>query len=282
MTNDTGRSAHAFLLSLLDMLADHPLSIELVAPHLKALTPARIRNEFGDLVAKFANGDAFEARNRLFLASLEFSKRRLSTKARQVLPYLTWFQGGVFEKGLLTFTELDATAWAAIRAELVATALLKVEELPQFKTPFLRFHPTLPYAARAGAVLDLEAAERRFTDTYLMVIAVATGMLDSNYCSPVVVMTLLAREEGNLRSAMCRAFQRGDQQAAVAIADLLDFYLGMAGRMREKNELRAWILSQLPRGNHLEEILCNAIREHSMSLVHQGQASDAIKTVKNL
>ena len=79
---------------LLKALDDHPLSIELVAPHLRALTPAQILNDFAQLVEKFANGDAFESRNRSLLASLTFSTRRLSAKAQAVLPWLAWFQGG--------------------------------------------------------------------------------------------------------------------------------------------------------------------------------------------
>lgn len=90
--------------SLLKMLDDHPLSIELIAPHLKTLTPAEIRSEFGCLLDRFKNDTAVEARNRSLLASLEFSKRHLSQAAQDVLPYLAWFERGVFERILLDFT----------------------------------------------------------------------------------------------------------------------------------------------------------------------------------
>ena len=83
---------------LLDALADHPLSVELVAPHLKDLAPARILADYDGLLARFAGGDAFEARNRSLLASLEFSRRHLSEETQEVLPYLGWFEGGVFER----------------------------------------------------------------------------------------------------------------------------------------------------------------------------------------
>ena len=117
------------------MLDDHPLSIELVAPHLKTLTPRQIRDEFGQLLERFADEGAYEGRNRSLLASLEFSKRRLSQAAQQMLPYLAWFEGGVFEQFLLDFTELAPEAWAPSAAELVATALLKVEELRSSTRP---------------------------------------------------------------------------------------------------------------------------------------------------
>src|SRR5262249_81053 len=120
---------------LLKMLGHHPLSIALVAPHFKEVQPRAIRDEFGRLLERFANPGAAEERNKSLLASLEFSKKRLSAAARRVLPYLAWFQGGVFESVFLGFAELTAEAWAPVRAELEATALLSGEE--GFSTPYL-------------------------------------------------------------------------------------------------------------------------------------------------
>src|SRR6185295_18033578 len=74
--------------ALLRDLQDHPLSIELVAPHLRSLTPAKIRAEFGALLERFTDDAAYEGRNRSLLASLEFSKRRLSVAAQAALPAL--------------------------------------------------------------------------------------------------------------------------------------------------------------------------------------------------
>ena len=211
---------------LLKALDDHPLSIELVAPHLRHLTPLQIREDFGELLAQFANGDAFEQRNSSLLASLTFSTRRLSAKAQAVLPYLAWFQGGVFEQFLLDFTELDAAAWEAVRAELVATALLKVEHLPQFNMPYLRFHPTLPYAARPETVTDPAAAEQRFIAVYQAVMRMADQALHGR--QPAAGMVLMEREEPNLRAAIRQAFRRGERQAAWSMADTL--YVSGTGR----------------------------------------------------
>jgi len=66
---------------LLCDLADHPLSLELVGPHLRTLTPEEIRADFGKLLDKFQQ-TADEGRNRSLLASLEFSRRHLSPAAR--------------------------------------------------------------------------------------------------------------------------------------------------------------------------------------------------------
>jgi hypothetical protein len=209
---------------LLDALADHPLSVELVAPHLKDRTPAGILADYDGLLARFAEGDVFEARNRSLLASLEFSRRHLSDAAQAVLPYLGWFEGGALERSILDFAELTPEAWAPVRAELVNTALLSVEEDIQVnKRPYLRFHPTLPYAARrqepcegrdqppAGPDLRKASAalEERFIGVYLGVAQMAHDALRGR--QPAAGMALLAREEANLRAALARAFARNER-----------------------------------------------------------------------
>lgn len=74
------------LSRMLDLLQDHPLSIELVGPHLKRLTPEEICQDFGKLLAGFTRADADVARNKSLLASLEFSMQRLSEDAQAALP----------------------------------------------------------------------------------------------------------------------------------------------------------------------------------------------------
>ncbi len=266
---------------LLYALDDHPLSIELVAPHLRHLTPIQIREDFGKLLAQFANGDAFEQRNSSLLASLTFSTRRLSAKAQAVLPYLAWFQGGVFEQFLLDFTELDAVAWEAARAELVATALLKVESvgIEVGDRPYLRFHPTLPYAARPETVTDPAAAEQRFIAIYFGVMRMADDAMSGR--QPSAGMVLVEREEANLRAAVRQAFRRGERQAAAKMADTLCVYLQRAGRRREQDALVAWVRAQLPAAV-LDETTWAATLQHAWSRFTQGQAAEAVQTVQDL
>jgi tetratricopeptide (TPR) repeat protein len=266
--------------SLLNAINDHPLSIELIAPHLKTSTPAQIRTEFRESLDRFVREDATEERNRSLLASLEFSKKRLSEAAQEVLPYLAWFEGGVFEQFLLDFAELDPEAWSSIRAELVATALVSVEELAQFKTPYLRFHPTLPYAASPNDVPDPEAAEGRFIAVYLNVMSAADDALRGG--QPAAGMALMAREEANFRAAMDSAFQRGDRHEGWSMAETLGVYLQMAGRLRERDALVEWVRGQLPEGEMLDAATCAAILQHAWSRFSQGHADEAIGMVQNL
>ncbi len=266
--------------ALLDMLDDHSLSIELVAPHLAELKPRKIRTDFGKLLERFENAGAFEARNKSLLASLEFSKKRLSKAAQAVLPYLAWFEGGVFEQFFLDFAELEADAWAAIRAELVSTALVKVEQDVQIENrPYLRFHPTLPFAARAVDVPDAEASEIRFIGVYLAVMQTADEALRGD--QPAAGMALMALEEANFRAAMNRAFQLGDRHEGGYIADTLREYLERSGRLRERDALVAWVRGQAE-GEELDAAACAAIRDHAWSLFTQGQAGEAVGMVQAL
>jgi hypothetical protein len=59
--------------------------ISLIAPHLDTMAPDQIREELRTNLERFANASAEEGRNRSLLASLEFSKKRLSPAARGVL-----------------------------------------------------------------------------------------------------------------------------------------------------------------------------------------------------
>lgn len=264
--------------ALLEALDDHPLSIELVAPHLKDLPPANIRNEFGQLLEKFANESAAEGRNRSLLASLAFSCKRLSQASQQMLPYLAWFEGGVFELFLLEFAELKSEKWQAIRNELLATALIKMEVSNEF--PFLRFHPTLSYAAKASDVPEAKAAEQRFIEVYLNVRAVAKQALFGS--QPAAGMALVAAEEANLRRAMTLAFRCGERHQGWQIADTLGVYLQMAQRLRERDALVAWVRQQMPEDAGLDEAVCEAIRQHARSQFTSGHAQEALDMVQNL
>ncbi len=272
--------------ALLKTLDDHPLSIELVAPHLKNLPPARIQAEFGQLLDRFSDERATEGRNRSLLASLEFSKRRLSPEAQAILPTLAWFEGGVFEQFLLAFANLQPEAWQPMRDELVATALIRVEELEPFNTPYLHFHPTLPYAAarQTAGVSETPAvfqdAAARFIEVYRAVRKVARDALFGR--QPAAGMALLAREEANLRAAITYAFRRGERQAAGMMADTLRLYLERAGRLRERDSLVAWVRANQPAEAGLDVAACSAILDHAWSLFTRGQAAEALQQVQGL
>ena len=264
---------------LLDLLADHPLSIELIAPHLRDLTPAEIRADFSALLDRLENPSAGEDRNKSLRASLEFSRRRLSKPSQEMLAWLAWFEGGVFERILLDFADIEPAAWEPIRIELEATALLKVETIEGFNTPYLRFHPTLSYASRPQDVPDSEAASERFIKFYLAIMGLAEKLLGGQ--QPAAGMALIEREEGNFHRALQAAFERGLRSEAQSLADILRLYLERAGRNRERDILTEWVRAHLP-NDVLDVAAGNSIRNYAWTLVRQGNVQEALNIVQNL
>lgn len=264
---------------LLDLLGDHPLSLSLVGPHLKSLKPAEICADFAGLLDRFKDETAEEGRNKSLLASLAFSTSRLSEATRGVLPWLAWFKGGAFENFILAFTQLSPDAWSAIRAELEATALLRVEDAG-FNVPFLRFHPTLPYAARRQTVSEVDVAEQRFVAVYLAVMREVDAALTGR--TAAAGMALMEREEANFRSALEIAFCRGERQPGWQLADTLGLYLRMAARLRERDALVDWVRVQMPAGEGLDDAACATIRQQALSLVGRGRSSEAVVVMQQL
>lgn len=263
---------------LLEALQDHPLSISLVTPHLKTLTPEEIRRDFARCLDRFTDDTAEEGRNRSLRASLAFSVSRLSDQARAVLPWLAWFQGGAYEMNIVGFTGLEASAWAAVRQELMATALIQIEGPQTF--PFLRFHPTLPYAAHAEDVPDVKTAEKRFIGVYFEMSREVYGVLQRN--AALAGIEVMAREEVNVRSAIDRAFRRGERQHGWALAETLQTYLQMSARPRESEALATWVRAQIPSDPSLDAGTCAVTQQHAVSLFRQGQVGESVAVLQQL
>ncbi|MCP5115744.1 MAG: hypothetical protein GY953_33365, partial [bacterium] len=242
--------------------------------------PSEIVGELRECLERFANASAEEARNRSLLASLAFSTDRLSEAAQAVLPYLAWFEGGVFELQLLNFTQIDSVVWEPIREELVATALIRIEEIPRLNSPFLRFHPTLSFATRADDIADIEAMVLRFIAVYSSVGKEIRQALDGGQTT--AGMALLTLEEANFRAALRRAFRHGSRREGAGLAATLGEYLRRAGRLRERDDLATWVRSQLPEDARLDGAACGAFLQHAMGMVSQGRADEAVAAVQGL
>ena len=265
--------------ALLDRIEDHPLSIELITPHLKDLTPTRIRDELTQRLHQFQDPSHREGRNRSLLASLEFSRGRLSPQAQAALPWLGWFEGGMFERFFLDFSQIPAADWAAIRAELGATALLRVEDLPGFNNPYLKLHPTLAeVVAAANPATDAERAGR-FIAVYFQVMRMIDDALQGS--QPAAGTAIARLEQANLRRAMDLAFAAGRHRDGWALGDTLGTYLQMAGRLRERDRLVQWVRERMP-VDRLDAAGCAAIRHHAWGLFTQGQSQAALDAVLDL
>jgi tetratricopeptide (TPR) repeat protein len=309
---------------LLVLMGNHPLSIELVTPHLKRMVIDDVLTGYAELLRQEQARAEAEAkvagreveRNESLLASLAFSTRRLSAEAQAALPWLAWFSGGVFEVVLLAFSQIDPAAWEAIRGELEGTALVSCEyEWQMGDRPYLRFHPTLPYAARPEEVPgDPAEVKGRFVAVYGAVMGAVDDALRGP--SPRAGMEVIAREEGNFRLAIARALELGwtgaatlgetlgeylervgrrefDRlaiacalelgwtDAAATLGETLGEYLERAGRRRERDRLAAWLAGQVRRGPWTAQAAMAEMRE-AEALRSQGRAGEAVAGLEEL
>lgn len=295
---DNKRFTRENLDRLLDSLSDHPLSIELVGPHLADLDPERIVDEFDKLLEKFT-GEAEVARNRSLLASLCFSGDRLSPAARAAWTWLGLFRGGVFEQLLVDVSQIEPKAWDAVRAELEGTALLRVErDIEVSGRPYLRFHPTLAYATQHGSEVgsgaavqvaegaasiiklsDLNEARRRFIKVYRLLNAAIGKALRSTGARGA--MEVLSREEANFRAAVRWAVEMGEYDVGAVMGGTFSDYLQRSTRFRERDRWVAW-LAEKGMQVKFSAAVAQAERESAWSLFTQGHAQKAIEKLEAL
>jgi tetratricopeptide (TPR) repeat protein len=265
------------LLGLVKEVGYHPLSIELVGPHLKGMTPGAIVADFKGLLGEF-KGDAEVERNRSLLASLAFSTKRLGKEAQEALGWLGMFRGGVFEQALLAVSKMDPEVWEAARAELEATALVRVErEFLVNDRPYIRFHPTL-----AHAVFGEERTvvpKQHFVGVYGMFMkATSQALLGAN---PRDGMEMMEREEANFRTAVVWALEQKAYGQASAIGDTLHEYLQRAGRLRERDRWVRWLAGEVRKGGFSQAVAYRETAE-AWSLLTQGHSREAIAKLEAL
>ncbi|WP_034925324.1 tetratricopeptide repeat protein, partial [Candidatus Accumulibacter vicinus] len=270
---------------LLDDLADHPLSIELVGPHLKTLTPEAIRADFASLLARFeqaapAAPDGGKGRNSSLLASLEFSRRHLSAAARAALPWLGLFRGGVFEAVLLDVSQLRPEDWQPIRAELQGIALVRVEDEIQIANrPFLRFHPTLAASTADDRLAQQPETRRRFIDVYGAVMQMLNKMLRGSQSR--AALAILEREEANYRCAVRWAIGDGRIREAALLGETFRHYLERSNRLRERD---AWVtmLRDATRQGAFTEDAAVYERQAAWTRLQQGDPQGAVEQLQAL
>ena len=295
---DADRLSRESLDELVRTLGHHPLSIELVGPHLRQLAPGEIIADFDSLLEHFT-GEAELERNRSLLASLRFSTDRLSPAAQAALPWLGLFRGGVFEDNLLDISQIDPATWDGIRSELEATALVRIETDIQIShRPYLRFHPTLPFACvgpacRAGPCAGTDSTtevgtdracragptRERYIQVYYSLGATINSALTGS--DPRGGMEVMAREEANFRQAVEWAVSDGDFTTAAPIGDTFRVYLESCARFRERDRWAAW-LAEAAAGAGWSEAAADAERQAAWSQFTQGEAAAAIQRITAL
>jgi tetratricopeptide (TPR) repeat protein len=273
------RLARDRLDPLLDDLADHPLSLELVGPYLGRLAPEQIRADFGKLVQEMKQ-DSDQERNTSLLASLEFSRRHLSAAARDALPWLGLFSGGVFEGNLLGVSQIEPVAWEAIRAELQGIALLRTEDDIQIgDRPFLRFHPTLAIASADSTLAEKPATRERFFHVYLALMRALDRALTGSQSQ--AALTILDREEMNYRTAVRWAIAAGQHKIAADLGDTFRNYLQRSGRLREHDAWVQMLRDAVTQAGFTAEAAVYE-RQHAWTLFTQGDPQGAVDRLQAL
>jgi len=264
---------------LLNDLADHPLSLELVAPHLRDLTPEAIRADFAKLLDQFRQ-DAPEGRNSSLLASLEFSRRHLSDAARAALRWLGLFSGGVFEGVLLDVSQLTPEAWAPICRELQRIALVRVEnDILIGNRPFLRFHPTLAAAVVDGALAQQPDIRQRYIQVYGALRQALHNALNGSQSR--AALAILDREQANYRSAVRWAISDGLIREAADLGDTFSRYLQRYGRLRERDAWVTLLKEATQQGEFTEEAAAYE-RQHAWTRFQQGDPQGAVAQLQAL
>ncbi len=227
---------------LLDFLGGHPLSIQLVTPHLQDYPSVQtVIDRFEDLYPGFAEG---QARNESLEVSLRFSLDRLSEAARARIAALGVFEGGALEFVILMVTGLKPSEWRPARAELLRAGLAMAEmESPfsietaegAFGGHFLRFHPTLARALRRRLDADtLAALETAYRQAYHRL---ANHLYHNDSRAPQTTRAVAQRELPNLRRGVTLTLAAGDMATAVTFAECVERFLNVFGRWREREVL---------------------------------------------
>ncbi|MBA3530818.1 MAG: tetratricopeptide repeat protein [Ardenticatenales bacterium] len=277
---ERGRIQREPLLDLMERLGGHPLSLNLVLPHLRQMQPAELTARFEELLPGFITGAAKE-RNESLAVSLEFSLRRLGAATRAALPDLAVFQGVAFESRILEITEIDPDLWKSARAEMEQAALVSVESLPGIIHPFLRFHPTLlPYlSSQLPAARRAELEERYWREYY----STAKSLYQADTQRPHQARAIAQREMPNLQRALDLTIAAGEAAAAIDFAARIALFLNVFGRWREQAMLLQKVAALQVTGDAgltKAEYLMRS--QQGEALLQQGRAAEAERLFKEL
>jgi tetratricopeptide (TPR) repeat protein len=244
--NSLPRPPRAALEKLLRFLDGHPLSLQLALPQLRRYTAEELVAEYQAILPQMKVG-AGQERNESLQVSLKFSLDRLGADAWTWLSRLAIFEGGAMEHILLEITEIPAETWQALKPQLIATALVRSEDIPGVSVPFIHFHPTLaPYlrgledgteSADASPAAQAPMRERYWRAYY----AFAGYLYRADNQYPFQARAMALRELPNLKCALQQALAAGTLEEAVVFVTSINRFLNYFGRWREHDELAAQV-----------------------------------------
>ncbi len=246
------------LVSVLEQVAFHPLSIKLVVEQLKLRRVAAVGQALERLLAAVPIG---QSKDRCLIASLNLSLERLGAEEREWVKRLGVFVGGAFEDDLLAITEFTAEQWGPLRVRLEGAGLVTVEVLPNISVPYLKFHPTLaPVLWGTLEISQQELLKQRHQERYY---ALSRYLYNSDQKNPIEARSIAKRELPNLMKAVRSALDAADENA-VDFVNQVNWFLDYFGMNHDRKMLtdraetiagavgsRSWYLSRSSAGEQL-------------------------------
>ena len=246
------------LVSVLEQVAFHPLSIKLVVEQLRLRRVAAVGQALERLLAAVPEG---QSKDRCLIASLNLSLERLGMEEREWVKRLGVFVGGAMENNLLAITELTAEQWGALRRQLEAAGLVTAERLQNIGVPYLRFHPTLaPVLWSTLEPSQQSTLKQQHQERYYVL---STYLYNSDTPNPHETRDIARRELPNLMAAVRSALDSEDENA-IEFVNNVNLFLMFFGMNRDRKQLtdraeaiagavgsRSWFLS---RGNTGEQL----------------------------
>lgn len=283
--NGIARPPREGLANLLIQLGGHPLSIQLVVPHLQAYTPDQLIAEFDALLPGFTEGKGKE-RNESLRVSLDFSLRRLGDETRQLLPDLAVFQHGGMEAQVVNVTQWKPSQWRRLRDELARAALLTIDqgatmgrktEEGDFHGYYVRFHPTLlPYLATLLTPQRRAELEPRYAAAYHQL---ANYEYKEDARNPLSARAIVSRELPNFRRALDLILAAGDIDTAADFANSIAKFLNNFGRWSERDAMMGEVRKMQGAGGKAEFLMRSNEGER---LLQQGRAAQAEQIFREL
>ena len=246
------------LVSVLEQVAFHPLSIKLVVEQLKLRRVAAAGQALERLLAAVPEG---QSKDRCLIASLNLSLERLGSEEREWVKRLGVLVGGAWEPVLLEVTEFTAEQWGGLRRQLEAAGLVTAEVFPNIDIPYLKFHPTLaPVLWETLETSQQEQLKQRHQERYY---ALSEWLYFEDRKNPIEARSIAKRELPNLMKAVGSALDSADENA-VDFVDRINKFLNDFGMNHDRKMLtdraetiagsvgsRSWFLSRTNAGEQL-------------------------------
>ena len=214
-----GRKA---LIELFGKVDFHPLSIALVAEQLRTRGIVDVIQALDRLLAEVPAG---QSKDRSLIASLNLSLDRLDGDARSLVRRLGVFQGGAMESEVLNITELTVEQWHPIKLQLKTVGLIQVKTFPDFKVPYLKFHPTLaPHLLGELPQNEQVHLRQRYRKRYF---GIAQYLYELDQIKPELASVMARQELSNLLAAVKEAIKAEEDWTVIFIEmvnQFLDYF----------------------------------------------------------